>query len=146
MTNPLDPRPEPPSDGGTDPLRPAESGAEPASPRAQPTSRRVEPSGPGTDGWDQQVWRRPSWTEEPPAPSAPADAVYTGPPRSEAPDATWRPPTFIEVPPARELPHQDDVVIDAQEQQARTVTYGVGLVTGAVALIVLLILCGRVLF
>jgi len=53
---------------------------------------------------------------------------------------------LIEVPPARELPHQDDAVIDAQEQQARTVTYGVGLVIGAVAVIVLVILCGRFFF
>ena len=36
--------------------------------------------------------------------------------------------------------------IDGQEGEARTVTYGIGMVAGAVLLIVLLILCGRALF
>ncbi len=48
--------------------------------------------------------------------------------------------------PPRRLPSQDDGVIDGQEHQARTVTYGVGMIAGAVALIVLIVLCGRVLF
>jgi len=53
---------------------------------------------------------------------------------------------MIRVPPARALPPQDDVLLDEQERGARTVTYGVGMVAGAVALIVLIVLCGRVLF
>jgi hypothetical protein len=36
--------------------------------------------------------------------------------------------------------------MDAQEREARTVTYGVGMVAGAVLLVILLILCGRALF
>jgi hypothetical protein len=52
----------------------------------------------------------------------------------------------LQVPPARQLPPQDDAVIDGQEHQARTVTYGVAMIAGAVALIVLIVLCGRVLF
>jgi hypothetical protein len=98
--------------------------------------------------WDEQQWRRPSPASEsgvtPPA--APEQPVYTGPPRSDPAAATWRPQTVIRVPPARQLPPQDDAVVDAQEQRARTVTYGVGMIAGAVALIVLVILCGRVLF
>lgn len=46
----------------------------------------------------------------------------------------------------RALPAQNHAEIDAQEQSARTVTYGVGLVAGAILLIVLCALCGRALF
>jgi hypothetical protein len=33
--------------------------------------------------------------------------------------------------------------LDAQEKEERTLTYGIGLVAGAILLVVLLILCGR---
>ena len=36
--------------------------------------------------------------------------------------------------------------LDAQEREARTITYGIGMVAGAVLLVVLLVLCGRALF
>jgi hypothetical protein len=52
----------------------------------------------------------------------------------------------VQPPPPRELPVQDLNVLDVQEREARTITYGVGMVAGAVLLVVLLILCGRVLF
>jgi hypothetical protein len=48
--------------------------------------------------------------------------------------------------PPRTLPPQDLAALDAQEHEARTITYGIGMVAGAVLLIVLLILCGRALF
>lgn len=97
--------------------------------------------------WDELQWRRPAGSDPAThAPLPPAEAPYAGPPRAAPPDATWRPPVVIQVPPARQLPPQDDTALDAREQQARTVTYGVGMLTGAIALIVLFILCGRALF
>jgi len=62
------------------------------------------------------------------------------------PPAGWRPRLLIQPEPPRELPAQNLPAIDAREREARTVTYGIGMVAGAVLLIVLLILCGRVLF
>ena len=52
----------------------------------------------------------------------------------------------MQPPPPRELPAQDDQALDTQEREARTLTYGVGMVAGAVLLVVLLVLCGRALF
>ncbi|OLE27359.1 MAG: translation initiation factor 2, partial [Actinobacteria bacterium 13_1_20CM_3_71_11] len=78
---------------------------------------------------------------EPPAPPP-----YAGPPRPSPPPRDWRPRLLIQPPPPRELPAQDLAALDAQDREARTVTYGVGMVAGAVLLIVLLILCGRILF
>jgi hypothetical protein len=43
------------------------------------------------------------------------------------------------------LPTQDLTALDADERQARAVTYGVGMVAGAVLLVVLFVLCGRAL-
>jgi hypothetical protein len=48
--------------------------------------------------------------------------------------------------PARQLPAQDHPGLDAAEQGARTLTYGVGLVAGAILLVVICALCSRVLF
>jgi hypothetical protein len=48
--------------------------------------------------------------------------------------------------PPRELPPQDHAELDTAEQSARTVTYGIGMVAGAILLIVMCALCSRVLF
>jgi len=53
---------------------------------------------------------------------------------------------LVQPPPPRDLPAQDLETLDAQEREARTLTYGVGMVAGAILLIVLLVLCGRALF
>jgi hypothetical protein len=118
----------------------------------------TEPTSPGTSSganpgsypaqaWDEQQWRRPAADQHAPAPPAPAtDPVYTGPPRADAAAARWRPRTVLQVAPPRRLPAQDDAVIDTREHQARTVTYGVGMIAGAVVLILLIVLCGRLLF
>jgi hypothetical protein len=53
---------------------------------------------------------------------------------------------LIQTPPPRELPRQDHAAMDAEEKEARTVTLGVGMVAGAVLLVVLFVLCGRALF
>jgi len=44
------------------------------------------------------------------------------------------------------MPAQDMDALDDAEGSARTVTYGVGLVAGAIVLLLLCLLCARVLF
>jgi hypothetical protein len=44
------------------------------------------------------------------------------------------------------LPGQDHNVLDAEERSARTLTYGIGLVAGAIMIVLFCALCGRVLF
>jgi hypothetical protein len=43
------------------------------------------------------------------------------------------------------MPPQDLAAIDLAEQQGRTITYGIAMVTGAIMLVLMLILCGRAL-
>ena len=43
------------------------------------------------------------------------------------------------------MPPQDLPAIEANEQQARTFTLGVGMVAGTILLVVLFVLCGRAL-
>jgi hypothetical protein len=102
---------------------------------------------------DDLQWRRPVGGD--PAGGHPADPArapeaaapsYSGPPRSTPPPPDWRPRTLIQVPPPRSLPPQDAAALDAAEREARTITYGVGMVAGAVLLILLFVLCGRALF
>ena len=47
--------------------------------------------------------------------------------------------------PAGALPEQDHDRLDVEEQAARTLTTGIGLVAGAILLVLLLILCARAL-
>lgn len=101
------------------------------------------------EGSDEQLWRRPTQgTPTSPAVPGPAEptSTYTGPPRGTPAPANWRPPTLIQVPAARELPGQSDAVLDEEERAARTVTYGIAMVTGAIALLVMFVLCGRLVF
>jgi hypothetical protein len=100
---------------------------------------------------DDGYWQRPDERSEPyrPVPPTPApDRVppYAGPPHADPPPPTWRPPTVAEPPPPRALPAQDLAALDESERSARTVTYGVGLVVGAIALILMCLLCARVIF
>ena len=62
------------------------------------------------------------------------------------PGPDWRPQTVVQIPPPHALPVQDTTAIDDEEKQARTLTYGIGMVAGAALLVVLLVVCGRVLF
>jgi len=52
----------------------------------------------------------------------------------------------VEPLPPRRLPAQDHGAIDEDETKARTLTRGLGLLVGAVLVILLCALCGRVLF
>jgi hypothetical protein len=94
------------------------------------------PGGPASAG--DSAWSRGASAGEPP--------TYTGPPRPIPGSAATRPPTVIRAAPPRTLPEQDLSGLDADERQARTLTYGVGMITGAVALLILFVLCGRILF
>ncbi|GAA4931689.1 hypothetical protein GCM10025331_14990 [Actinoplanes utahensis] len=100
---------------------------------------------------DDAYWQRPDPAAESlgrpePAPPAPEPAGYQGPPRATPPPADWRPPTIANPPPPRRMPAQDDIALDEAESSARTVTYGIGLVAGAIALVVMCLLCARLVF
>jgi hypothetical protein len=103
-------------------------------------------------GGDDLQWRRPVGGDPmadryaEPGLDAPAVPEYAGPPRATPPPADWRPRTLIQVPAPRVLPEQNLSGLDAEEKTARTTTYGVGMIAGAVLLVVLFILCGRALF
>jgi len=88
----------------------------------------------------------PPSREVPPPSGGPQRPGYTGPPKSVPPPPGWRPPVEYEPAPPRELPPQDHAELDTAEQSARTVTYGIGMVAGAILLIVMCALCSRVLF
>jgi len=103
---------------------------------------------------DDAYWQRPDPASAaptpapPPAPAAkpPGDRGYQGPPRSNPPPPDWRPPTLAQPPLPRSLPAQDMDALDEAEGTARTVTYGVGLVAGAIAVILMCLLCARAIF
>lgn len=100
---------------------------------------------------DDAYWQRPdagaapSWPErrEPAAGPVPE---YPGPPRAEPPPGTWHPPIVPQPPAPRQMPAQDMDELDEAEGAAKTVTYGVGLVAAAIAVILMCLLCGRLIF
>lgn len=98
------------------------------------------------------AWRRPPEGEAvpppppPPVAGTPGQPRYAGPPPTQPPPAGWRPPAFVQPPPPRQLAPQDVDAIEAKEKEARTLTYGVGLVAGAVLVVLSCLLCSRVLF
>jgi hypothetical protein len=99
-----------------------------------------------TGNEDDAYWQRPDFEPEAgrPGPSAPVPdpaPAYRGPPRADPPPAHWRPPTVAQPPPPQDLD-----TVDEAEGSARTVTYGVGLVAGAIALILMCLLCARAIF
>jgi beta-lactam-binding protein with PASTA domain len=103
------------------------------------------PSPYSSQGSDEQIWARPSADGGRGAP-VPPTVPYTGPPKAPPAPPGWKPPTLIQVPAAHTLPEQDDTALDQQERAARTITNGVGMIAGAIALLVLIVVCGRVLF
>jgi hypothetical protein len=44
------------------------------------------------------------------------------------------------------MPAQDMAALEESEGSAKTVTYGVGLVAAAIGVILMILLCGRVIF
>ena len=100
-------------------------------------------------GGDDEYWRRPDAAYDaarPETPAAPARPAYTGPPRTEPPSPHWRPPTVTPPPPPRDMPAQNLDALDEAEGSARTLTFGIGLVAGAIALILMCLVCGRFFF
>ena len=94
------------------------------------------------------VWRRPA--DEPTSPAVaepePGPAAYAGPPRSQRPPARTMPaPVYQPLPPPRQLPPQDHDAIDAEEQRARVVTYGLAVVAAVLAALLLLFVVLRAL-
>lgn len=97
-------------------------------------------------GSEESRWRRPD-VEPPRFQAAPSTTPpYTGPPKAPPPPVGWRPPTLIQAPEARVLPTQDLDAIEGEERQAKVTTYGVGMITGAIALLVVFVLCARLVF
>ncbi|WP_433531195.1 hypothetical protein ACQPYA_03530 [Micromonospora sp. CA-263727] len=89
----------------------------------------------------------PTNTSGPASTSPPSGtAGYGGPPPTTAPPPGWRPPVHLRPAPPRRLPAQDMATLDAQEQRAQRVTWGVGAVAAAVLLILVCLLCTRALF
>jgi hypothetical protein len=92
---------------------------------------------------------RPGEPGAPTSPQAPAPTpftAYSGPPPSNPPPAGWRPPIVATPPDPGRLPAQDHDRIDVEEQAARTLTQGIGLVVGAILLVLMLFLCARAIF
>jgi hypothetical protein len=111
----------------------------------------------GTDGNDD-YWRRPAGTsggfgpppEVPDQQSAAPDqrsgpAGYVGPPPTAPPPPDWRPEVVSPSPPPRRLPDQDLDALDSDERSARTLTYGIAMIAGAVLVVLSCLLCSRVL-
>ncbi|GAA4146162.1 hypothetical protein GCM10022251_07510 [Phytohabitans flavus] len=98
---------------------------------------------------DDEFWRRPAdgapSPPEPP-PAEPPAQPYPGPPPSAPPPRGWRPPVVLQPSAPRELPRQDDAGIEEEERNARTLTYGIGMIAAAVLVVVICLLCSRVLF
>jgi hypothetical protein len=100
---------------------------------------------------DDANWQRPKMPAEAPDPASstqPPEPLsgYAGPPRADPPPRDWHPPIVPQPPPPRVMPAQDMDALDEEEGSAKTVTYGVGLVAGAIAVILLCLLCARVIF
>jgi hypothetical protein len=91
---------------------------------------------------DDGQWQQQPGTQPPASPYL----GYQGPPATTAPPAEWRPPHVIQPAPPRRLPEQDHAAIDEDEARARTMTRGLAMVAGALLLVVLCSLCGRILF
>ncbi|MEV4618143.1 translation initiation factor 2 [Asanoa sp. NPDC049573] len=101
------------------------------------------------DDQNADLWRRPDAGAEPGQTTPPGrvpPAGYAGPPPTDPPPAGWRPPTYVQPPPPRQLAPQDFDKVEAQEKEARTLTYGVALVAAAVMVVLSCLLCSRVLF
>ena len=106
-------------------------------------------SSPSPDDAHDAYWRRPSPGAEGGRPELPPpnrEPGYAGPPRVPPPPGTWHPPIVSQPPEPRTLPPQDLDAVDEAERSARTVTYGVGLVAAAIAVILMCLLCARILF
>jgi hypothetical protein len=103
---------------------------------------------------DDSPWRRPAGEPAASAPQRPgtqpipdhSPRAYQGPPPTNPPPAGWRPPVVAQPASPRRLPEQDHARLDVEEKAAKTLTTGIGMLVGAVLLVLILILCARGLF
>jgi hypothetical protein len=70
---------------------------------------------------------------------------YSGPPPTTPPPAGWRPPVVAEPAPPRRLPAQDLAALTVAERQARRVTWAVSGGASLIALLIVLVLLGRLM-
>lgn len=125
----------------------------PIRPHVEPRTGLIASDGvtTGNDGNDD-YWRRPAGTSGGfgPAPEAPhgepTPAGYVGPPPAAPPPPDWRPEVVSPPSPPRRLPDQDLEALDSDERSARTLTYGIAMMAGAVMVVLSCLLCSRVLF
>ncbi|MBA3489941.1 MAG: translation initiation factor 2 [Longispora sp.] len=86
-------------------------------------------------------WRRPAEpTGRPPEDEhqwATPGPGYAGPPQSAPPGPDWQPPSLVNVSAPRVLPEQDHEKIDQDELTARSVTFGIGMLSVAAIVILL---------
>jgi hypothetical protein len=104
-------------------------------------------------GQDDEFWRRPgpgaagssAWsdpgTANAPATPGSAPQSYTGPPPTVRPTVGvgWG-PVIRPYDPPRPLPPQDHAAMDVEDDQARSVTTGVGILTLVILLLLLVLL------
>jgi hypothetical protein len=100
---------------------------------------------------DDAYWKRPESGEDPfgaerPEPAPAPELAYEGPPAPPPASPHWRPPVVSHPPEPRSMPRQDGPALDAAEGSAKTTTYGVGMVAGAIAIVLMCLLCARVIF
>src|SRR5438445_414584 len=101
-----------------------------------------------SDGDHDAIWRRPAvGADEPasgPEPTPAPSPVYTGPPPTVPPPAyRIEAPLIQPLPPPRALPHQDHAALDEAERQARQLSYGVAIVMGTLAVLLVLFIAVR---
>jgi len=126
---------------------PADPGPPPLRPQAPPRPEDAAWARPAQTTRNSSVGATPAAAaNRDPGTAKAAGAEYTGPPPTNPPPPNWRPPLVAEPVPPGALPEQDHDRIDVEEQAARTLTTGVGLVVGAILLVLLLILCARAVF
>ena len=114
----------------------------------RPETQRSETQRPETQRPETQRPETPFEAARPGPPAARAGGAtgYSGPPRTNPPPRDWHPTVVPQPPPPRMMPAQDMDALDEDEGAAKTVTYGIGLVAGAIAVILFCLLGARILF
>ncbi|WFE22000.1 translation initiation factor 2 [Solwaraspora sp. WMMD937] len=110
--------------------------------------RRPDPDAPGGVSGPPRA-SGPGIPDESTGPDGSAGAGpvgYSGPPVGSPPPPSWRPPVVVNPAPPGTLPPQDLAALDGAERNARTVTYGVGMIAAAVMIILTCLLCSRLVF
>jgi hypothetical protein len=129
---------------------PGDTGGAPANPPTRAPLTRPTPR-PEDTAWAKPAAApagKPARPDAGPAEPAadPVSTPYAGPPPTNPPPGHWRPPIVAQPAPPGTLPEQNHDRLDVEEQAARTLTTGIGLVAGAILLVLLLVICARNVF